>query len=160
MKRTFETLIVSSLCVLFLTVQSEAQIESSLEILSKSDAQLMFTLDKKTWNQNVLNAASLGMAKPIRGLDGVIQMGTKHADGIFMVVSPDYGENSGKPSFIQVGVMYTTAIANLMSGNTLLEIEKATVQQMQPEFDVMMTSESTESGLLILFTIMESSGKD
>ena len=158
MNRRFVSGMLYCLIVLIVPNQTAGQTAPQLEILSKSDATAMFALSKDAWNKNVFLAASLGIGKPIESPDGTFKMGTRHGDGIFMLVKPNYGADHSKPEFIQVSVYYPSDHSDIINDETTLkELETHTQRQMQPEYDVIIIPEEFSDGLMLCIIIHEAS---
>lgn len=151
--RYLATLVVFSLLALMIAQPTSAQSVTPNDemLLSKQDAQLMFSFSRDQWNANVSAAVSKGMAKATGLPESGLGMATPHDNG-FMIVRPDFSSGA-EPDFIQVIVGYRAPMASLLSLETLQSMAVKAKAELAPEYNVNANVERVANGKVIFFII-------
>lgn len=124
-------------------------------ILSKNDAAMLFSMSAAEWEQNVKMAVGTGVAQAMRVSKGGLGMVTAPPGCDLMVVAPDYGENAGRPDFIQVIIGYREPLASIMTDQRLREMIDKAQDEMKPDYDVIGGIDQLPGGKSLYFIISE-----
>ena len=124
-------------------------------LVSKADAAMVFSMDRKAWNTNVVTAVRAGAAKALGKADRGFGMATLHATG-YLIVKPDYS-SAEKPDFVQVTVGYREPFSRAFTDEALNETIKQAEAEMMPEYQIIGNIHRTKGGVGVFFIISRSS---
>ena len=147
--------LVSLAAVLLPAVAFAQQDAPAFDLLSKDDAQAMFSMTGDQWQENVRRRVAEGAASAMETPETGVAMVTRTAAGDMLVLRPFYINGTDKPDFIQVTVSYRGPRAALLTDSALDEAFDAAQRRMGPEYELGATVERTEDGLLVSLDIAE-----
>ena len=146
---------VAFLILLFPAVALAQQQAPAIEILSKDDARLLFTMTEEQWQANVRQSVAAGIAQAMGSPETGVGMVMVTAEGDLLVVRPLYVRDAATPDLIQVTVVYRDPRAAFFTDTVLEEAVAAAKQQMKPEYYVTGSVERTDDGVSVFFNIVE-----
>ena len=127
-------------------------------ILSKKDAQNMFSMAKEDWIQNVKDAKTAGITFPCQDKDNLslcIDTGVA-----LLATSPDYMPGEIYPYVLYVVIQYKTP--NFLTKNQFENVVETSKKEMSPEYDVEGTwnTRPDEIYTTVTFVITENTKKN
>ncbi len=127
-------------------------------ILSKADANQMFSMPLSDWKINVSEAKRLGIALPSEERDREYTLVIKTPHGR-LITTPQYSESDlSKPQKLVVSVIQTGNFSKMMrelNDEELKRIIASWHQEMNPEFTVMSNIELSSDGNVITYNIFQ-----
>ncbi len=124
----------------------------TFEILD--DAPAMFSMTGEQWQENVRRRVAEGVASVMETPETGVAMVTRTAAGDLLVVRPYYIRGLNRPDLIQVTISYEPEAA-LFTDDVLEEAILGALRRMEPEYDVSVTVERSEGGVIVFFGIEE-----
>lgn len=132
-------LFILSLFLICPTIQAE-----QIELFSKEDARVSFSMSKTEWNNNVISIEEAGVGIAKGKLTDGLMLVTVVPTG-YIAINPYY-ETEAKPTFLSVTIGYKEPYSSLMSVEELNEALKVARQQLLPEYDLSSEVEKIEGG--------------
>jgi hypothetical protein len=143
------------LFVLVAVVTSAVAASKDLELLSKADAQSMFSSTRDEWKEKINRAVIAGAARHYGADPRAPAIMTETPDGI-LIVSGLYDRGDSRPSALHVSTVYRPNSAGARMGNDRInELIRVAKKQMLPEYSVIANFDRVGGGLLIDFFITD-----